>query len=106
MYFYDLENKAKNGLIVETRYAIIQKRPKSQCWLSGYFVRGVNLVASIVKRSNSYSIVYMTTVQDQRKQKWETFHSLNEAEQKRKSWSFAKEPKCEKEGNILILLKI
>lgn len=41
-------------------------------------------MASIVKRGNSYSVVYMTTVQDQRKQKWETFHSLNEAEQRKK----------------------
>ena len=78
--------------------AIIQKRPESQCWLSGYFVRGVNLVASIVKRGNSYSLIYMTTVQDQRKQKWETFHSLNEAEQRKKILELCQRTKAWKRG--------
>ena len=36
-------------------------------------------MASIVKRGNSYSVVYMTSIQGQRKQKWETYHSLDEA---------------------------
>ena len=40
-------------------------------------------MASIVKRGNSYSVVYMTSIQGQRKQKWETYHSLDEAEQRK-----------------------
>jgi len=40
-------------------------------------------MASIVKRGNSYSVVYMTTIQGKRKQKWETYHALEEAEQRK-----------------------
>ena len=41
-------------------------------------------MASIVKRGNSYSVVYMETVGDQRKQKWETYRSLGEAEKRKR----------------------
>ena len=42
-------------------------------------------MASIVKRGNSYSVVYMTSIQGQRKQKWETYHSLDEANKESES---------------------
>lgn len=42
-------------------------------------------MASIVKRGNSYSVVYMTTVCGQRKQKWETYHSSEEAERRKQT---------------------
>lgn len=41
-------------------------------------------MASIVKRGNSYSVVYMATVGGQRKQKWETYRSLDEAEKRKR----------------------
>ena len=41
-------------------------------------------MASIVKRGSSYSVVYMTLIQGRRKQKWETYHSLDEAEQRKR----------------------
>lgn len=40
-------------------------------------------MASIVKRGSSYSLVYMMTVHGRRKQKWETYRSLDEAEKER-----------------------
>lgn len=55
-------------------------------------------MASIVKRGNSYSVVYMTTVQDQRKQKWETFHSLDEAEQRKQILELCQGTKARKRG--------
>lgn len=42
-------------------------------------------MASIVKRGNSYSVVYMTTVRGQRKQKWESYHSREEAERRKQT---------------------
>lgn len=42
-------------------------------------------MASIVKRGNSYSVVYMTTVHGQRKQKWETYHSSEETEHRKRT---------------------
>ena len=36
-------------------------------------------MASIVTRKNSFAVVYMTTVNGVRKQKWETYHTLSEA---------------------------
>lgn len=36
-------------------------------------------MATIVKRNNSFAVVYMTTVNGVRKQKWETYHTLPEA---------------------------
>ena len=36
-------------------------------------------MASIVTRKNSFAVVYMTTVNGVRKQKWETYHTLPEA---------------------------
>ena len=36
-------------------------------------------MASIVTRKSSFAVVYMTTVNGVRKQKWETYHSLSEA---------------------------
>lgn len=53
-------------------------------------------MASIVKRGNSYSVVYMTTVQDQRKQKWEAFHSLGEAEQRKQILELCQRTKARK----------
>lgn len=41
-------------------------------------------MAAIVQRGNSYSLVYMTTVQGERKQKWETYHTRNEAERRKR----------------------
>ena len=36
-------------------------------------------MASIVRRNNSFAVVYLTTVDGVRKQKWETYHTLPEA---------------------------
>lgn len=36
-------------------------------------------MASIVTRKNSFAVVYMTTLNGVRKQKWETYHTLPEA---------------------------
>lgn len=36
-------------------------------------------MASIVTRKSSFAVVYMTTVNGVRKQKWETYHTLPEA---------------------------
>ena len=36
-------------------------------------------MASIVTRKNSFAVVYMTTVNGVRKQKWETYHSYEAA---------------------------
>lgn len=68
---------------MDTLNAIMYERPESQFWPSGYFVQGDILMASIVKRGNSYSVVYMATTCGQRKQKWETYRSLDEAEQRK-----------------------
>ena len=35
-------------------------------------------MASIVTRKNSFAVVYMTTLNGVRKQKWETYHTLPE----------------------------
>lgn len=40
-------------------------------------------MASIVERGKSFSVVYTTTINGQRKQKWETYYSLAEAEQRK-----------------------
>lgn len=40
-------------------------------------------MASIVRRRNSFSVVYYTTAEGQRKQKWEAYHSLEEAQRRR-----------------------
>ena len=40
-------------------------------------------MASIVERGKSYSVVYMTTIQGHRKQKWETYHTKAEAERRK-----------------------
>lgn len=40
-------------------------------------------MASIVKRGNSYCVVYYTVTHGERKQKWETYYTLEEAEQRR-----------------------
>lgn len=53
-------------------------------------------MASIVKRGNSYSVVYMATVHGQRKQKWETYHSLDEAEQRRQILNLVQKIKTRK----------
>ena len=80
--------------------AIIHGRPESQCWLSGHFVRGVILMASIAKRGNSYSVVYMTTIQGQQKQKWETYHSLDEAEQRKRILDLCQKIKTRRNEHI------
>lgn len=41
-------------------------------------------MAAIVKRNKSYAVVYTTTLNGVRKQKWETYHSMEEAE--RRKW--------------------
>ena len=53
-------------------------------------------MASIVKRGNSYSVVYMTSIQGQRKQKWETYHSLDEAEQRKQFLNLCQKIKTRK----------
>lgn len=40
-------------------------------------------MAAIVRRRNSFSVVYYITTEGQRKQKWETYHSLGEAQRRR-----------------------
>lgn len=40
-------------------------------------------MASIVKRNKSFSVVYMATIDGQHKQKWETYYSFAEAEQRK-----------------------
>ncbi len=56
-------------------------------------------MASIVKRGNSYSVVYMTTVRGQRKQKWETYHSREEAERRTQTLDMYCHAKCRKEDH-------
>lgn len=55
-------------------------------------------MASIVKRGRSYSVVYMTTVDGQRKQKWETYHSLDEAERRKQILTLFCKITAEKSG--------
>ncbi len=40
-------------------------------------------MASIVKRNKSYAVVYTDTTGERKRQKWETYHSLAEAEQRK-----------------------
>lgn len=56
-------------------------------------------MASIVKRGNSYSVVYMTTVCGQRKQKWETYHSSEEAERRKRTLDMYDQSKRKKEDH-------
>lgn len=56
-------------------------------------------MASIVKRGNSYSVVYMTTVRGQRKQKWETYHSSEEAERRKQTLDMYYQSKRRKEDH-------
>lgn len=53
-------------------------------------------MASIVKRGNSYSVVYMTTIHGRRKQKWETYRSLSEAEKRKQTLELCQEVKIRK----------
>lgn len=48
-------------------------------------------MAAIIKRGNSYSVVYTLTVQDTRKQKWETYHTMEEAERRKITLELQKE---------------
>ena len=54
-------------------------------------------MASIVKRGNSYSVVYITTVCGQRKQKWETYHSSEEAARRKQTLEMHYQSKQRKE---------
>ena len=40
-------------------------------------------MASIVKRNKSYAVVYTDTTGERKRQKWETYYSLTEAEQRK-----------------------
>lgn len=40
-------------------------------------------MATIVQRGNSYSVVYMATIQGERKQRWETYQTREEAERRK-----------------------
>ena len=40
-------------------------------------------MASIVTRNNSFAVVYLTTVDGVRKQKWETYHTLEDAKRRK-----------------------
>ncbi len=40
-------------------------------------------MASIVKRGKSYAVVYTDTVDEKKKQKWETYYSLEDAQQRK-----------------------
>lgn len=54
-------------------------------------------MASIVERGKSYSIVYMTTIQGCRKQKWETYHTKAEAERRKQILDLCQQTKRRKE---------
>ena len=53
-------------------------------------------MASIVERGKSYSVVYMTTIQGHRKQKWETYHTKAEAERRKQILDLCQQTKCRK----------
>lgn len=53
-------------------------------------------MASIVKRGGSYSVVYMMTVHGRRKQKWETYRSLDEAEKRKRTLDLCQKVKTRK----------
>lgn len=55
-------------------------------------------MASIMKRGNSYSVVYMATVHGQQKQKWETYHSLHEAKERKQILDLCQKIKTRKKG--------
>lgn len=40
-------------------------------------------MASIVKRNKSYAVVYADTTGEKKRQKWETYYSLEEAQQRK-----------------------
>ena len=46
-------------------------------------------MVSIVTRKNSFAVVYMTTVNGVRKQKWESYHTLPEAARRKGSWNYS-----------------
>ena len=54
-------------------------------------------MASIVERGKSYSVVYMTTIQGHRKQKWETYHTKEEAERRKQILDLCQQTKRRKE---------
>ena len=54
-------------------------------------------MASIVERGKSYSVVYMTTIHGQRKQKWETYHTKAEAERRKQILDLCQQTKRRKE---------
>jgi len=54
-------------------------------------------MASIVERGKSYSVVYMTTIQGHRKQKWETYHTKVEAERRKQILDLCQQTKRRKE---------
>lgn len=54
-------------------------------------------MASIVERGKSYSVVYMTTIQGHRKQKWETYHTKAEAERRKQILDLCQQTKRRKE---------
>lgn len=56
-------------------HAIMSELPESLFWLSGYFLGGSIMLASIVKRGSSYSVAYMATVDGQLKWSFSTFQS-------------------------------
>lgn len=47
------------------------------------FFGGINIMASIVKRNKSYAVVYTDTTGEKKRQKWETYYSLEEAQQRK-----------------------
>lgn len=53
-------------------------------------------MASIVKRGKSFSVVYNTTVGGVKKQKWETYHNVEEARQRRELLEL-----CQRQKKIL-----
>lgn len=55
-------------------------------------------MASIVKRGGSYSVVYTVTVNGLRKQKWETYRTLDEAEQRKQTLDLCRKVKTGKRG--------
>ena len=55
------------------------------------------IMASIVERGKSYSVVYMTTIQGHRKQKWETYHTKAEAERRKQILDLCQQTKRRKE---------
>ena len=54
-------------------------------------------MATIVERGKSYSVVYMTTIQGHRKQKWETYHTKAEAERRKQILDLYQQTKRRKE---------